>query len=95
MISHSFLTPCLHLGVGFFEQRPPDLEWNSNFIFRGLFTWDLVKQVVLQRAHEKSVKPLTENRYNKMRNSGHTRRRQGMTFHIRQSVVTLANGIIQ
>lgn len=95
MTSLSFLTPLLDLGICFFEQQPPDLEWNRNFVFRVLIIWGMVKQVVLQAAHEKSAKPLTENRYNKMRSSGHRRRwRQGMTFNIRQSVVPLANGII-
>lgn len=73
--SHS-LTPRLDLGIGFFEQRPLDLEWNSNFILRVLITWGMVKQVVLQTAREKSVKPLTGNRHNKMRCPGHGRRRQ-------------------
>lgn len=31
--SRSFLPPLLDLDIGFFEQQPPDLEWNSNFIF--------------------------------------------------------------
>lgn len=52
------------------------------------------KQEVLQAAHEMSFKPLTGNRRNKIRNSRYTRRRQGMTFNIRPSVVPIANVLI-
>lgn len=69
--------------------------WNGiAILFLVLITWGMVKQVVLQTAREKTAKPLTGNRCNKMRSSGHRRKRQEMTFNIRQSVVPLANGII-
>lgn len=70
------------LGSGhlLFWSMPSGPGMDSNFPFRVLVTWGVVKQVVLQAAHEKSAKPLTENRYNKMRSSGQ-RRRQGMTLN--------------
>lgn len=73
--SHSFLVPCMYLDACFFEQWPPDLKCDSNFVCRILTTWDVGKQEVLQATHEKSFKPLIGNRCNKIRSSRYTRRR--------------------